>query len=55
VAGKQYLAVFNIGEIKREIAIPASGPLRDVWAKKDVGALQGVKLSPHASAMYQVK
>lgn len=55
VAGKQYLVVFNIGEIKREIAIPASGPLRDVWAKKDVGALQGVKLSPHASAMYRVK
>jgi hypothetical protein len=55
VAGKQYLAVFNIGEQAREIAIPASGPLRDVWEKKDVGALQSVKLPPHASAMYRVK
>jgi hypothetical protein len=54
-AGKQYLAVFNIGEQAREIAIPASGPLRDVWEKKDVGALQSVKLPPHASAMYRVK
>ena len=54
-AGKKYLAVFNIGEQPREIAIPASGPLRDVWEKKDVGALQSVKLPPHASAMYRVK
>jgi alpha-galactosidase len=54
-AGKQYLAVFNIGEQAREIAIPASAPLRDVWEKKDVGALQSVKLPPHASAMYRVK
>jgi hypothetical protein len=55
VDGKQYLAVFNIGEQAREIAIPASGPLRDVWEKKDVGALQSVKLPPHAFAMYRVK
>jgi hypothetical protein len=55
VAGKKYLAVFNVGEQPRDIAIPAAGPLRDVWEKKDVGALQSVKLPPHAAAMYQVK
>jgi hypothetical protein len=34
VAGKQYLALFNVDEQKRETAIPASGPLREVWEKK---------------------
>jgi alpha-galactosidase len=55
-AGKKYLAVFNVGEQAREIAIPASGALlRDVWEKQDVGALKAVTLPPHASAMYRVK
>jgi alpha-galactosidase len=55
VEGAKYLAVFNTGQQKREIAIPASGPLRDVWEKKDVGVLQSVKLAPHACAMYRVQ
>ena len=55
VVGKKYLAVFNVGEQPREIALPASGALRDVWEKKDVGALKSVNLAPHASAMYRVK
>ncbi|MCX6629878.1 MAG: glycoside hydrolase family 27 protein [Candidatus Solibacter sp.] len=55
VAGKKYLALFNLGDKPREIAIPPSGPLRDVWEKKDVDAMPSVKLPPHASAMYRVK
>jgi hypothetical protein len=60
----KYVAVFNVGDAKQDVAlnwsdvgIPAkSAKVRDLWAHTDLGKqnrLQ-VSLAPHASALYKI-
>src|SRR5690242_19236302 len=66
-AGSQakYLGVFNVGEQQdggidvrwKDLGISDECTLRDLWAKKDIGKMQGgyrFKLAPHASGLYRV-
>jgi alpha-galactosidase len=51
VGGRQYYAVFNLGEIPDLlVTVPGDGPLRDVWEKKE--SPRTVKLGPHSSALF---
>jgi alpha-galactosidase len=64
-AGKQYVAIFNIGDTQQTISYGwkdiglsnSSYKLRDLWQKKDTGAASALKvtLAPHASALYSVR
>ena len=61
----KYLAVFNIGDAGEEeigvkwadLGLPANCTVRDLWAKKDLGAVQNgqaFKVNPHASAFFKL-
>ena len=60
----KYLAVFNIGDAADEVRVtwselglPEKCQLRELWAKKDLGEIQGgrsFKLALHASALYKL-
>ena len=61
----KYLAVFNIGDAGDEeigvkwadLGLPANCAVRDLWAKKDLGAVQNgqtFKIAPHASVFFKV-
>jgi hypothetical protein len=64
VAGKHYVALFNIGESQQTLSYGwkqlglsgSSYKVRDLWKKKDLGsaATLQVVLAPHASALYAV-
>ena len=67
VAGSpaRYLAAFNIGDTGEEgihvnwsdLGLPQSCELRDLWARKDLGTVEGgqtFKLLPHAAAFYKL-
>lgn len=67
IAGSKakYVAIFNIGDAGEEeiriswasLGLPADCMLRDLWANKDLGAIQewrSFRLAPHASAFYKV-
>jgi alpha-galactosidase len=59
-----YIAVFNLAESERSIRYPwkdlglgnAKYHVRDLWERKDAGALESLKvtLGPHACALYRV-
>jgi hypothetical protein len=63
--GKQYVAVFNIGDSAqtishgwKELGLSASSyKVRDLWLRKDLGSENALKvtLAPHASALFAVK
>src|SRR5579884_44283 len=62
-AGKQYVAAFNLGDTPqnisfswKELEITAPGHVRDLWQRKDLGQMPGLKvtLPPHASVLYAV-
>jgi alpha-galactosidase len=61
----KYLGVFNVGDRQpidirvewRALGLPARCTLRDLWEKKDVGAIDGgytFRVAPHASGMYRL-
>jgi hypothetical protein len=61
----KYLAVFNIGDAGEEaigvkwadLGLPANCVVRDLWAKRDLGAAQNgqnFKVAPHASAFFKL-
>jgi len=61
----KYLAVFNIGDSGDEeipvkwagLGLPANAAVRDLWAKKDLGAVrdgQTFKVGPHAAGFYRI-
>lgn len=67
IAGSRtkYIAIFNIGDAGEEeirvnwadLGLKADCLVRDLWAKKDLGAVregQSIRLAPHASAFYKV-
>jgi alpha-galactosidase len=65
IPGEHYVAVFNLGGSAEKVdlrwidvglAIP-SGELRDLWARKDLGTADGIRvpLQPHASALFRVR
>ena len=64
-ADGKYLAVFNSGERAESIRVdwgalglPARCVLRDLWSKRDVGAMDdgySFRLAPHASGLYAVR
>ncbi|MBS1854427.1 MAG: glycoside hydrolase family 27 protein [Acidobacteria bacterium] len=62
VAGKPYVALFNIGEQPalevrvdfQDLGLRGAHAVRDLWARRDLGKFSGsypVRLAPHASAM----
>jgi hypothetical protein len=61
----KYLAVFNLGDTAAEeirvncsdLGLRASCLLRDLWAKKDLGRIEGggtFSVRPHASLFYKL-
>jgi len=62
--GAKYVGVFNVGERDQEIRIqwpelglPEACAVRDLWERKDMGAIRGgntFHLAPHASGLYKV-
>ncbi|HEY3441558.1 MAG TPA: glycoside hydrolase family 27 protein [Paludibaculum sp.] len=60
----KHLAVFNTGDAAEEVAVrwselglPEKCRVRDLWAKKDLGVVQGgqsFKLAPHASVLIRL-
>ena len=61
----KYLAVFNTGDTSEEqikvnwseLGLAQDSVVRDLWAKKDLGAVAGgqtFKVAPHASALYKI-
>jgi hypothetical protein len=60
----KYVAVFDVGTKPTEIHVdwgalklPETCVLRDLWAKKDVGAIKGgytFQVAPHGSGLYRV-
>jgi hypothetical protein len=64
-ANEKYVAVFNVGEAGpidirvdwAALKLPQRCVLRDLWAQKDIGAIDGgytFGVSPHASGIYKV-
>ena len=65
-AGEKYVAVFNVGEagpidIRVEwaaLGLPERCTLRDLWERKDAGAMKGgytFRVGPHGSGIYKIK
>ena len=64
-ASGQYVAVFNLGDAMRdvhltwkELGLPEGNhAVRDLWAKKDLGAAGGIagQLQPHGAMLYRVQ
>jgi hypothetical protein len=60
----RYVAVFNIGDADRDVELsfktlglpPSMFQVRDLWASKTLGSVDGIKLSlrPHASVLYKL-
>ena len=60
----RYVAVFNLDSVPRRVDLawkevglaPGSHPVRDLWARADLGAAERIvlDLAPHASALYRV-
>ena len=64
-SGAKYLAVFNTGDTAEEairiawteLGLSGTCSVRDLWAKKDMGAVaeeQTFKVAPHAAAFYKI-
>lgn len=64
-AGVKYLAVFNVGDAEpveirvpwRALGLPETCVVRDLWERKDLGAVRGERLfrvTPHASGLYKL-
>jgi alpha-galactosidase len=64
-SASKYLAVFNIGDSGEEqvtvnwseLGLPPECSVRDLWEKKELGAVTGgqsFKVAPHASAFYKI-
>jgi alpha-galactosidase len=67
IAGRpgKFLAVFHVGDAGEEeisvkwseLGLPANCSVRDVWAKKDLGAVRdgrSFRVAPHASGLYWI-
>ncbi|HEX8812938.1 MAG TPA: alpha-galactosidase, partial [Terracidiphilus sp.] len=64
-SGEHYIALFNLGESTEKIDLhwsdvglpEQSAALRDLWARKDLGTVDGINLNlrPHASALFRVR
>ncbi len=63
-SGDRYVAVFNLDSLPRHVDLgwqdlgigPGTYPVRDLWARRDLGATDSLRvdLAPHASALYRV-